>query len=305
MITSFKDAYREAKEKGPKKLAVLAPEDQEFMMAVMQSWQMGYIEPILIGHANIMEQMAERIGFDIGRFEMIIEKDPQAIADLGIGMLFSGKVDIASKGQIPTSYIYRSMIRAEAEAGSGMTVSVISLWDVPGLDHLVAFSDSGVNIRPDYKKKVEILRNALFLCRLLGYAKPKVAVLAGQRTVGGTIASYRDYELLKQAAAAGEFGDCEMIDATTFTEIFLGRKARLAHYDDIDITKMPHILLVPSLDTGNIISKLDLFIDVTRCSLAVTTAGAVCIPARSDFSDSIVGQIAMGVAVADRMKNPQ
>ncbi|MCX5841286.1 MAG: phosphate acyltransferase, partial [Deltaproteobacteria bacterium] len=162
MITSFEDAYRVAKGKGPKKLAVLAPEDKEFMLAVMQSWQMGYIEPVLIGHAEIMEQMAEMIGFDISRFEKIIEKDRQAIADLGIDMLFSGKVDVASKGQIPTSYIYRSIIRAEARVGSGMTVSVISFWDIPGLDHLVAFTDSGVNIRPDYKKKAEILKNATF-----------------------------------------------------------------------------------------------------------------------------------------------
>lgn len=107
-------------------------------------------------------------------------------------MLFSGKVDVASKGQIPTSYIYRSIIRAEARAGSGMTVSVISLWDIPGLDHLVAFTDSGVNISPNYKKKAEILKNAIFLCRLLGYAKPKIAVLSGQRDIGGALASFRD-----------------------------------------------------------------------------------------------------------------
>lgn len=75
MITSFEDAYGVAKEKGPKKLAALAPEDKEFMLAVMQSWQMGYIEPILIGHAEIMEQMAQMIGFDISGFEKIIEKD--------------------------------------------------------------------------------------------------------------------------------------------------------------------------------------------------------------------------------------
>jgi phosphate butyryltransferase len=303
MITSFEDASRVAKEKGPKKLAVLAPEDKEFMLAVMQSWQRGYIEPVLIGHAEIMEQMAEMIGFDISRFEKIIEKDRQAIADLGIDMLFSGKVDVASKGQIPTSYIYRSIIRAEARAASGMTLSVISLWDIPGLDHLVAFTDSGVNISPDYKKKAEILKNAIFLSRLFGYAKPKIAVLSGQRALGGTLASFRDHEVLKQAAESGDFGECEIIDATSFTGIFLGPKGRLVDYSNIDITRMPHILLVPNLDTGNILCKLDFLIEVTRCSLAVTTAGAVCIPARSDFSDSIVGQIAMGVVVADRMKN--
>ncbi len=302
MIRSLKDVSRLAQEKGPKKLAVLAPEDEEFMLAVKRSWEKGFIEPVLIGDRNKMEQLAEKVGFDISRFEKIIENDRQTISDLGIGMLFSGKLPIVSKGQIPTSYIYRSVIRAEAKAGSGMTVSVISLWEIPGVDHLVAFTDSGVSIKPDFNTKVEIIKNAVFLCRLLGYPKPRAAVLSSRRKFGGTLPSFRDYKLLKRMAAAGDLGECEIIDAVSLSDIFLGRGKRLGNEGEIDVTKTPHIFLVPCLDAGNILCKLDLFLDVTRCSLTVTSRGAVCIPARSDLSDSIEGQIAMGVVVADRME---
>ncbi|MFB3925501.1 MAG: phosphate acyltransferase [Syntrophales bacterium] len=302
MIRSLGDVSRLAKEKGPKRLAVLAPEDEEFMLAVKRSWEAGCIEPVLIGDTEKMARVAEKVGFDISRFEKIVKNDRQDISDLGIGMLFSGELSIVSKGQIPTSYIYRSIIRAEAKAGSGMTVSVMSLWEIPGVDHLVAFTDSGVNIRPDFKTKAEILKNAVFLCHLLGYKRPRIAVLSGQREFAGVLPSYRDYESLKQAAASGSLGECEIIDAASISEIFLGAGGRLEDYGKIDLMKTPHIFLVPCLDTGNIICKLDLFLDVTRCSLAVTSRGAVCIPARSDLSDSIVGQLAMGVVVADRMK---
>ena len=302
MIRSLDDFSRIAREKGPKKLAVLAPEDEEFMLAVKRSWQMGYIEPVLIGNAEKMGRVAEKVEFDIGGFEKIISDDRQAIADLGISMLFSGELDIASKGQIPTSYIYRSIIREEGKAGSGMTVSVVTFWEVPELHHLVAFTDTGVNIKPDFKTKAEILKNAIFVYRLLGYPKPKIAVLSGQREIGGTLVSYRDYELLREAAASGDFGDCEIIDATSFTDIFLGRQSRLADHSNVNMEKMPHILLFPCLDTGNIICKLDFFLDVTRCSLVATSRGPVCIPARSDFSDNIVEQLAMCVVVSDRMK---
>lgn len=37
MIRSFRDMDRLASEKGPKRLVVLAPEDEEFMMAVKRS----------------------------------------------------------------------------------------------------------------------------------------------------------------------------------------------------------------------------------------------------------------------------
>lgn len=48
MIASLNDFSRLAREKGPKEMAVLAPEDEEFMRAVRISREHGYIEPILI-----------------------------------------------------------------------------------------------------------------------------------------------------------------------------------------------------------------------------------------------------------------
>ena len=302
MIRSLDDFARIAKEKGPKKLAVLAPEDEEFMLAVKTSWQKGYIEPVLIGNTEKMKRVAEKVEFDIGGFETIVGDDRQAIADLGLSMLFSGKVAIVSKGQIPTAYVYRSIIREENKAGSGMTVSVVSFWAVPGLDHLVAITDTGVNIKPDLKTKAEIIKNAFFVYRLLGYPKPRIAVLSGQREIGGTLASYRDYQSLREVAASGDLGDCEIVEATSFTEIFLGGRGHPLDYNSMNMEMMPHIVLVPCLDTGNILCKLDFFLDVTRCSLVATSRGPACIPSRADSTDNIVEQLAMSVVLADRMK---
>ena len=284
------------------RVAVLAPEDEEFMLAVKRGWQEGYIEPVLIGNRARIKQVSEKVEFDISQFETITNDDRQAIANLGIGMIFSGELPIASKGQIPTSYVYRSIIREEAKAGSGMNVSVISFWEIPGLDRLVAFTDTGVNIRPDAKAKLEICKNALFVYRLLGYSKPRIAVLSGQRQIGGTLPSYRDRELIQQAADSGDLGECELIPATSFTEIFAGRGNRITDSAGLDLERLPHILLVPCLDTGNILCKLDFFLNVSRCSLVATSRGPVCIPARSDVTDSIVEQLALSVVVADRMK---
>jgi phosphotransacetylase len=284
------------------RVAVLAPEDEEFMLAVKKSWQNGFIEPVLIGNRSKIQQVSDKAEFDVSQFETIVNDDRQAVANLGIGMIFSGELPIASKGQIPTSYVYRSIIRAEARAGSGMNVSVVSFWELPGLDHLVAFTDTGVNIKPDVKAKLEICKNALFVCRLLGYPKPRIAVLSGQRQIGGRMASYVDFELIKNAADSGQLGECEVMDATSFTEIFAGKGNRVSDLHDLKLERMPHILIVPCLDTGNILCKLDFFLNVSRCSLVATSKGPVCIPARSDSTDSIVEQLALCVVVAYRMK---
>ena len=302
MIRSLSDFTRLAKEKGPKRMAVLAPEDEEFMLAVKKSWEFGYIEPVLIGNDKKIAQVAEKVALNLAPFQKISGDDHQGISDLGIRMLFSGEAPIAGKGQIPTSYIYRSIIREEARAGSGMTVSVVTFWEVPGIDHLVAFTDTGVNIKPDLKAKGEIIKNAVFVYHLLGYPKPKIAVLSGQREIGGELSSYTDYKALRKSAAAGDFGSCEIVEATSFTDIFMGGRDRRIDYSRMSGEEMPHILLVPCLDTGNIICKLDFFLNVNRSSLVATSRGPVCIPARSDFSENIVQQIAMSVVLADRME---
>ena len=49
MIRSFADMDRLASQKGPKRLVVLAPEDEEFMLAVRESAAKGYTRPVLIG----------------------------------------------------------------------------------------------------------------------------------------------------------------------------------------------------------------------------------------------------------------
>lgn len=302
MIRKLGDFAKLAREKGPKKMVVLAPEDNDFMMAIKKSHELGYIEPILVGNKKRIAEAAQKVDFNIGSFREISEEDKQSISDLGIRMLFSGETPIAGKGQIPTSYIYRSIIREEAKANSGMTVSVVSLWEVPGIDHLIAFTDTGVSIKPNMKAKKEIIQNAVFVFHLLGYTRPKIAVLSGQREVGGTMASYRDYEALKIEADEGKFGDCEIVPATSFTEIFLAGKKRTGDEKNVRKDCVPHILIVPCLDTGNIICKLDFFLNVKRSSLVATSRGPVCIPSRSDKSHNLVEQISMGVVLADHME---
>lgn len=304
VIKSFADMDRMASEKGPKRLVVLAPEDEEFMLAVRESAARGYTRPVLIGDREKMERLADQAQYDISGTEKIYEKNRQTIADLGICMLFSGDVDIAGKGQIPTAYIYRAIIREESKAGKGKVVSVISMWDIEGLDHLTCFTDTGVNITPDYRAKAEIVRNAVFLFHLLGYPKPKVCVLSGKREINGDIPSYQDYLALKKAADAGELGVCEVMGATSFLGFFSpGKTAFRLEGIDIVTTDFPHIMLVPNLATGNILTKLDFALkNVRRRSLVMSSRGPVIIPSRSDFRDSILGEIAAGVTVAEQIK---
>ncbi|MBW2651283.1 MAG: phosphate butyryltransferase [Deltaproteobacteria bacterium] len=303
LIRSFADIDRIASEQGPKTLAVLAPEDEEFMLAIKRSTREGIVRPVLIGNKEKMAAVADRVAFDISDIEKIFEEDRQSITDLGVSRLFAGSVDIVSKGQIPTSYVYRSVIQAKSRIKDRRTISVISLWEIPGVDRLIILTDTGVNIDPNFRAKMNIIKNAVHFSNLLGYAKPRIGIISGERGIGEPMGSWQDATRLREAAMSGDLGICEVVEATSFIEMFLGKGETLKNYEDIDMTKLPEILLVPNLDTGNILVKLDFFLDVNRRSLVSTSKGPVIIPSRSDHSESISGALALGVVAADRIKN--
>ena len=303
MIRSFSDMDRIASEQGPRTLVVMAPEDEEFMAAVKESAEKGYARPILIGDRDILARLADQVQYDISGTEQIYEKDRQAIADLGISMLFSGQVDVAGKGQIPTAYVYRAIIREESKIGKGRLISVVSLWDIEGLDHLTGFTDTGMNITPDLHAKMDILRNAIFLFHLLGYPRPKISILSGKRDYDEDLPSYREAVELRKSAAAGELGECEVLKSTSFLEMFF--PALPFRHDEIDIARaeFPEIMLVPNLATGNILCKLDFAMKhVRRRSIITTSRGSVIVPSRADFRDAILGEITAGITVAARIK---
>jgi phosphate butyryltransferase len=290
MINDFAGIYQLAKEKGPGKLVVLAPEDREFMNAVKIARHEGYVEPIFIGNLEKMQIAAEGLDFNIDQIKKVFLNDPQEIADYGIAMLFKKETDLVSKGQIPTSYIYRAVIKEEQKRGIKNNISVTSLLEIPGCDHIVAVTDVGVNITPDYEAKAEIIKDAVSLMNLLGYDFPQVVVLSANRGYGPTLQSYLDAQRLREEYGDGN-GGFEIRPEHSVAELF----------DSVKVSP-PHVFLAPELDTGNIMAKLNYVIPVKRCATLLCSAGPVAIPSRSDFTESIVRDMALGAVLAARIK---
>ena len=276
-IDSLSSVRKEAAKIGGLRLAVLSPEDAEFMKAFKEAYEIGYITPILVGDKRRVLSAAEKVDFDVTPFQKVFESDREKIVYIGAEMLFSKTVDMVSKGQIPTSYVYKAMMRGEKEKGEGRKLAVITLHEVKG--RFVVITDTGVNINPDWKAKLEVLKNALFLLNVLGYDDPRVLILSASREIEEDVKSKRDAESIRNELNA---------------HITIGSL--------IDCQSLPDIVLVPNLDTGNILAKLDFFLNVTRCSLLLTSCGPVTVPSRSDDASHIVDELAVGIVVAHRLK---
>jgi phosphate butyryltransferase len=293
MISSLSEVFTLARQSEPVKIAIIAPEDQEFMLAVKKAQEQSLIDPVLLGDSRLISRVAEKAGLDYQPDDIIEIRDRQEVADRALQMLYQGDVQMVSKGQIPTSYIYRSIIRKKREAGESAIVSVITVWDIKNCDHLVLLSDAGANIAPNEAQKLEIVDNAINAARVLGCSNPRVTELLsdpsnlqlksdlGQGIKTPTIRSYSERYNLTDATSLKDL---------VFTDVD----------GQLNLNNLPNIFLLPDLNTGNVVVKLDFFIkDITRVSFSHTERGPVLLPSRADEADSIYRELVFGVGLVN------
>ncbi len=297
MISTLSEIEELAKAAEPVATAVIAPEDHEFMLAVKDARERGFIEPLLIGRRTVIEKAAGKVDYDLNTTRIIEVADRQEIANTALEMLSSGEVEMVSKGQIPTSYIYRAIISKMKARQEEAVISVQTFWDIKGCDHLVLLTDTGTNISPNESEKRAILNNALLLMPLLGYSYPKVMELVSDS------ANLKDKEkhpkLGKTPVIKSSLSSYKRIEAQVLKKVLFGDQG-----DFVDLNNLPHIMLMPDLNTGNVIAKLDFFIkDIVRVSCSYTSMGPVLLPSRADIAEGIMREFIFGVGlVAQRRR---
>ncbi|MEA2110186.1 MAG: phosphate acyltransferase [Pseudomonadota bacterium] len=293
MISSLTEVFDLARRAEPIKIAIIAPEDQEFMQAVKKAREEGLIDPVLLGNPRLISRAAEKVGLDYQPGEIIEIRDRQEVADRALQMLYQGDVRMVSKGQIPTSYIYRSIIRKKKEVGEGAIVSVITVWDIKNCDHLVLLTDAGANIAPNEAQKLEIVDNAINAVLVLGCSNPRVTELLSDSS---NLQLKSDLgQGIKTPTIRNHKRSYNLTDATSLKDlIFTDADGQL------NLNNLPNILLLPDLNTGNVVVKLDFFIkDITRVSFSHTERGPVLLPSRADEADSIYRELVFGAGLVN------
>ena len=297
MISSLSEIEELAKAAEPVITAIIAPEDHEFMLAVKDARQRGFIEPVLIGRRTVIEKAAGKVDYDLNTTRIIEVADRQEIANTAMDMLSSGKVEMVSKGQIPTSYVYRAIITKMKARQEEAVISVQTFWDIKGCDHLVLLTDTGVNISPNESEKRAILNNALQVMTLLGYTCPEVMELVSDSA--HLKDKHKHFKLEKTPVIKNSRGSYKQLEAQVLKEILVSGDG-----DTINLNRLPHIMLMPDLNTGNVIAKLDFFIkDIVRVSCSYTSMGPVLLPSRADIAEGIMREFIFGVGlVAQRRR---
>lgn len=288
-LNSVAEVDAEALRVGPVRAAFLAPEDPSFMLAIKLSHEKGLVSPILIGRKQPMLEAAVKAEFDISCHVKVYLDDLQVIANHGLNMLFNGEVDLVSKGQMSTNFVYRAVIQSEKNNGSPRLIAVASFWEIVPLKHFVILTDPGVNIEPDVQSKIGLVKKAMAYLSLFGHREPRVLALSASREIDRDIRSHLDVKQIRESLAAEGY-NCS-VESGGLIDIF-----------EAAPDKRPNILLMPHLVTGNTLVKMDFCLDVKRRGMVMTSRGPVLVPSRADSSAHIADEISLAVAVASRFK---
>ena len=300
-VKNFAELRRRAQPLGPKRVAVVAADDDVALTAADGALDLGIALPVLIGDERKIRGKAESLELSrlIARAEFVSAEDTAARAAHLAG---EGQVDILLKGHIRTDELLRAVLDKTAGLRTGRLLSDVLLYEdtLAGEPRLVGISDGGLNVLPNLDQKKQIVQNAIEVMHCLGFQRPKIAVMSATEAVTESMPSSVDAKLLSEMAKAGEFGEAEVFGPLALDGALLESAARAKGIQNA-VAGHADCMVVPNIEAGNLLGKSVKYLGGSQCAHVVVGAKVpILIPSRVESVDDKVNSIALGVIFAAR-----
>ncbi|WP_240837360.1 phosphate acyltransferase [Acidaminobacter sp. JC074] len=243
MIKTFKDL--ESLNLSGTKLAVVCPEDKQTLKAVFTAKRNNQVTPILIGD---MDKIKSLIDGDSYKTVIIHHTStPEEASEVAVKMAQKGDVQSIMKGKVDTKVLLKSVVK-HIKAGKLMSHFVVH--ELEGYHKLLAMSDGGMNLYPDYEAKMSILENSVQALHKLGISSPKVAALCAVEKVNPKMPETLDAERLKKEHEL----DC-ILEGPISYDLTMSKKSAEIKGFESPVCGDADLLLVPNITVGNILGK--------------------------------------------------
>ena len=286
----------QAKAQGPIPVAVAYPCDAGSLQAAMQAAQAGLITPLLVGPEARIRAAAQAAGLDLaGASIHSTADDPRAAAAQAAALCGSGQARALMKGSLHSDELLGAAVAREAGLRGSRRASHVFVMDLPGFERPLLMTDCVVNIFPTLMNKRDIAQNAIDLARAIGIARPRVAMLSAVETVNPAIPGTIDAAALCKMADRGQISGAILDGPLAYDNAI---SLRSAHHKGIvsDVAGQPDVLLVPSLEAGNMIYKQLVYMADAECAgLVLGMRVPIVLTSRSDSVASRIASCALAV----------
>ena len=268
------------------------------MQSAMDAVNENLIVPILIGDKSEIEKCADELKFDISKFKIIPEPVENNTAKVAAKLAAKGEIKIIVKGHIHTDVLMKEVLKREYNLLGKNRMSHIWHMTLNKDDHPLIITDGALNVLPNVKTKMHILRNVIDFCNRIGISRPKVSVLSATEEVLDSVQSSLDAKEITELAKKEKL-NADVFGPLAFDNSISKKSAAIKGIKNI-VAGSADVLLVPSVETGNGLVKMMIYF-MGACAAGVVVGGKVpvVITSRSDDAPARLASIAAAVVALD------
>ena len=288
----------EAHKKKGVKVAVVNAGKPLPMLSVQDAVNENLIEPIFIGDEKEILKCAEDLKWDISNYQIINEPIENNTAKIAAKLASENKIKIIVKGHIHTDVLMKEVLKREYNLLGKTRLSHIWHMTVEKDDKPLIITDGALNVLPNVKTKMHILKNVINFSNRIGISKPKIADLSATEEVLESVPSSLDAAELTKLAKEENL-NADVFGPLAFDNSISKKSAGIKGIKN-SVAGEADVLLVPSVETGNGLVKMMIYF-MGACAAGVVVGGKVpvVITSRSDEAQARLASIAAAVVALD------
>jgi len=264
------------------------------MISTQDAVKENLIEPIFIGDKKEILNSADELKWDISDYEIIDEPVENQTAKIAAKLAGEDKIKIIVKGHIHTDVLMKEILKREYNLLNKTRLSHIWHMTTTKDDRPLIITDGALNVLPNVKTKMHILKNVINFSNRIGIERPKVAVLSATEEVLDSVQSSLDAKEITKLALKENL-NADVFGPLAFDNSISKKSAAIKGINNA-VAGQADILLVPSVETGNGLVKMMIYF-MGACAAGVVLGGKVpiVITSRSDEAQARLASIAAAV----------
>ena len=268
------------------------------MLSVQDAVNKNLIEPIFIGNKKEIFNCAEQLKWNISKYEIIDEPIENNTAAVAAKLASKDKIQIIVKGHIHTDVLMKEVLKREYNLLGKTRVSHIWHMTTTNNDKPLIITDGALNVLPNIKTKMHILKNVINFSNRIGIERPKIAVLSATEEVLESVQSSLDAKEITDLAKKENL-NADVFGPLAFDNSISKKSAAIKGIQNA-VAGQADVLLVPSVETGNGLVKMMIYF-MGACAAGVVVGGKVpvVITSRSDEAQARLASIAAAVVALD------
>jgi phosphotransacetylase len=268
------------------------------MLSVHDAINENLIIPIFIGNKNDIIKCAENLMWDISSYEIIDEQNENDTAKIAAKLASEDKIKIIVKGHIHTDVLMKEVLKREYNLLGKSRLSHIWHMTTTKEDQPLIITDGALNVLPNVKTKMHILKNVIDFSNRIGIGRPKVSILSATEEVLESVPSSLDANEITKLAKKNNL-NADVFGPLAFDNSISKKSAAIKGVKNI-VAGEADVLLVPSVEAGNALVKMMIYF-MGACAAGVVVGGKVpiVITSRSDEAQARLASIAAAVVALD------